>query len=58
VKMTPEQHKLAHIELHRKLDELIGDWIYHTKSLPDNCSVLALLAWSYSQTQNPTETNK
>lgn len=53
--MNHEDHRQRHIELHKSLDELVADWIGHTEGLPSSSSILELLNWSYSQTQNPTE---
>jgi len=51
--MTPEEHKQRHIELHKALDELLADFITHTKKLPSETSLTELIKWSYEQTQNP-----
>ena len=53
--MTREEHSQRHIELHRSLDELVADWIDHTKSLPSKNTVFELLQWSKGQTSSPTE---
>lgn len=53
--MTKEEHIARHIDLHRKLDELIADWIGHTQNLPSKSTVMELMAWSHSQTIDPTE---
>lgn len=52
------EHKARHIELHKALDELVADWIRHTKLLPCNATVMDVLKWSHEQTENPTELNK
>lgn len=54
-KLTPEEHRQRHIELHQKLDELIADWIGHGKKLPSQATVMELMQWSHQQTLNPTE---
>lgn len=54
-KGTKEEHRQRHVELHQALDELLADWIYHTGCLPGQCAVRDLIAWSYTQTQEPTE---
>lgn len=51
--MTEEEHKARHVALHRSLDELVADWIFHTGSFPSHASVVDLINWSYSQTKNP-----
>ena len=55
--MTPidrDEHRKRHIELHRKLDELVADWIRDTGSLPSESTVMDLMTWSYQQSLNPT----
>ena len=52
---TPEQHKARHVELHQALDELVADFIRHTKRLPSRTPLSDLLSWSFEQTLNPTE---
>ena len=49
-----ESHKKRHEYLHRRLDELLADWITKTGGLPSECSLDAFLKWSYEQTENPT----
>lgn len=46
-----ERHKL----LHEHLDELLADFIAHTKALPSKLAIIELVKWSYAQTENPTE---
>lgn len=53
-KIEKEKHKKQHLELHAKLDELLADWISHTKSMPSKSTVFELLEWSYEQTLSPT----
>lgn len=52
---APEQHQARHVELHRALDELVADWLRHTRKLPSTSSVMDLMQWSHQQTLNPTE---
>jgi len=52
--MTPEQHRLRHIELHQALNELIADWILDTERLPSDASVMELMEWSSRQAIKPT----
>jgi len=53
--MTPEEHKQRHVELHKKLDELVADRIIYDKDfLPTKSTVMELIEWSYHQTLNPT----
>jgi len=53
--MTPEEHIEIHKELHRKLDELLADFISHTEKLPSKTTLMEFLDWSYSQTIKPDE---
>lgn len=53
--MEKNDHKTRHIELHRSLDELVADFITHTKNLPSKTIVMELIMWSAKQTDNPTE---
>ena len=55
--MTPEEHRKMHVELHKAFDELLADWITHTKCFPSQNTVLDLMNWSYEQTINPSETS-
>ncbi len=54
-----KQSKAEHIEQHKKLhdalDELLADFLNHTKNLPTKTSLMELLNWSYLQTTNPDE---
>lgn len=52
--MNEEEHKKIHELLHKKLDELIADFIYITKKLPSNTTLMEFLKWSHEQTINPT----
>ena len=53
--MTKEEHKQRHIELHKYLDELVADWITHTRNtLPSKATVLELLDWSHTQATEST----
>ena len=54
--MTPEEHKQRHIELHRKCDELLADFMTHNENkYPSQTTVWELMNWSHEQTKNPTE---
>jgi hypothetical protein len=46
-----EEHRKIHIELHKKLDELLADFINETKKLPSKTTIMELMEWSYKQTQ-------
>ena len=49
------EHKKRHEELHKNLDELVADFINHTKKLPSKSTVMELMEWSFKQTVKPTE---
>jgi len=54
--MKKEEHIRRHQELHKYLDELVADMLMHKPGmLPSKTTVMELMEWSYSQTQNPTE---
>lgn len=52
-------HRARHVQLHQALDEIFADYLrHHPTSQPGSYFVLpigVLLAWSYEQTQEPTE---
>jgi hypothetical protein len=41
--MTKEEHKQRHIELHKKLDELVADYIMHTDKMITNTTLQQLI---------------
>lgn len=50
-----EEHRIIHVELHKKLDELVADFISHNENvLPSQTSILELIQWSHQQTMKPT----
>jgi len=49
------KHRKYHVELHEALDELVTDWIFHTRSFPSESSILELAKWSHEQTIHPTK---
>lgn len=51
--MNKEKHKKRHRELHKYLDELVADWISHTKGMPSKNTVFELMKWSSKQIDNP-----
>lgn len=53
--MTKDEHKNRHKELHKSLDELLADFISHTKNLPSKTNLIEFLEWSHTQTIDPTE---
>jgi len=53
--LTKREHKDRHLELHAKLDELVADYISHTKKTPSDTNIMELINWSYKQTQGPDE---
>ena len=52
--MTKEEHIKKHKKLHKSLDELLANFIYHTGKLPSNTNLMVFLKWSYKQTIDPT----
>ena len=44
-----ESHRERHKILHICLDELVADWITHTKGLPGNVSIFELMMWLAKQ---------
>ena len=53
--MNKEEHIAKHIELHDSLDQLLADFIRHTKKLLGRTTLLEFLGWSHEQISNPTE---
>ena len=52
--LSPEEHQKRHIELHKAFDELIADFIAQTGKVPSETTIMELMAWSHTQTINPT----
>ena len=53
--LTHDEHKKAHRELHKCLDNLIADYlIHHPERGLNNSTIMDLLEWSYIQTLDPT----
>lgn len=54
--MTKAEHKRRHEQLHRSLDELFADYIYHHPKEYNflDTSYEQLMMWSFEQTKNPT----
>jgi len=50
-----QTHQERHIFLHKCLDELLSDFIYHTGELPTETKISDFMEWSHSQTINPTK---
>ena len=50
--MTHEEHKQKHIELHKKLDEILADFITNSEFTSPYIMrpIIDLLNWSYRQT--------
>ena len=53
--MTPEEHIERHKKLCKYLDELLADFIWHTKKSLNNTTIMEFLDWSHSQTIKPDE---
>lgn len=46
--LSPEEHRLRHVELHQAFDELLADWIRHVRTArPSTATVLELMQWSH-----------
>lgn len=54
-RMTREEHKTYHVELHSALDQLLADFMRHTGKPALERPISDLMVWAYQQTQNPTE---
>jgi hypothetical protein len=52
--MIRSKHKKRHEDLHRKLDELVADFIRHTGKLPSDTTLMEFMVWSSEQKENPT----
>lgn len=53
--LTTEQHRARHVALHQALDELLADFIVHTRQMPSVTTLKDLMEWSHQQTIDPTE---
>ena len=53
--MNRDEHIKRHIELHIMLDELVADFITHTRGMPSKSTILDLMKWSKEQMENPAE---
>ncbi len=51
--MDTKKHITRHKKLHQALDELLADFINHTKKLPSRTTLVEFMEWSHSQTLNP-----
>lgn len=54
-KLSRAEHIERHKKLHHELDELVADFVQHTKARPSTTTVWELMKWSYEQTLDPTE---
>lgn len=52
-KTSIQIHKKRHILLHKNFDELMSDFICQTGKYPSDTTLIDLIEWSYTQTQNP-----
>jgi len=57
-KLIKESHRRRHWKLHEALDELLADFITHTKALPSKTPIIELVKWSFNQTLKPSETEE
>jgi len=53
--MIKKNHIERHKELHRSLDELLADFIDHTKRFPSKTTVIEFMEWSFKQTIDPDD---
>ncbi len=58
--LSKAEHKIRHEKLHKKLDELIADFIDHNYIMKKplilrKTSIMDLMKWSHQQSLNPTE---
>lgn len=53
-KLNKEEHIVRHKELHKKLDELVADYICCTKNLLTKTTLMEFMEWSHQQTINPS----
>jgi hypothetical protein len=53
--MNLETHKERHNSLHKHLDELVADFLSHTKKNLCETTIMELMTWSCEQTKNPTD---
>ena len=57
--LTHDEHRQRHVELHKALDELIADFLFHVRrKLPDDTTIMELMIWSHQQTIEPWEFDK
>lgn len=56
--MDKIEHKIRHLELHRALDELMADFVIHTRKRLSKTNIMDLAKWSFDQTINPTPEKK
>ena len=50
VEWSDRKHRERHVLLHKQLDELVADFIFHSGKLPSKTSILELMDWSHKQT--------
>jgi hypothetical protein len=51
--VTRDEHHKRHLQLHAYLEELVADFVAHTRRLPSETTILQLAEWSYTQTVSP-----
>jgi hypothetical protein len=54
-KLSRNDHIERHIKLHNALDELVADFVQHTKKMPSTTTIYELMKWSHEQCSEPTE---
>ncbi len=53
--LSLQEHINRHKKLHENLDELVADFITHTKGRPSTSTIMDLIEWSFIQTEKPDE---
>lgn len=52
---TAGNHERIHRWLHKSLDQLVADYIGHTKKMPSETNLLDFMNWSAGEKESPTE---
>ena len=55
--LTTKEHMERHAKLHECLEELVADWMTHTKNVSSKSTIMKLMLWSHEQIINPTTKN-
>ena len=52
--MKFKEHVQRHKESHQTFNELLDDFMLHTKKLPSKTTLMEFMEWSHSQIFNPS----